>query len=62
MLNTQIDQRALATFVLDVCDCSELYEDDAFVVETQGQRFYVERKKTMFVLHVGAERIKLPRC
>lgn len=59
---TQIDPRAIATFVLDVCDSSELYEDDAFTVEVAGQRFYVERKKTMFVLHIGADRVKLPRC
>jgi hypothetical protein len=59
---TQIDTAALATFVLDVCDFSELYEDDQFVIETQGQRIYCERKKTIFVLHVGAERIRLPRA
>jgi hypothetical protein len=59
---TQIDQRVIATFVLDVCDSSELYKDDAFTVEVEGQRFYVERKKTMFVLHIGADRVKLPRC
>lgn len=59
---TQIDLEAVSTFVLDVCDCSEEYEDDAFTVEVEGSRFYVERKRNWFVLHVGQQRHKLPRC
>ena len=58
----RIDHNALATFVLDVCDYSDAYEADEFVVEIEGQRFYVERKKTVFVLHVGNDRIRLPRA
>jgi hypothetical protein len=61
MLN-RIDHNAIAAFVLDHADYSELYEDDCFTVEVKGQRFYVERKKTLFVLHIGQERIKLPRA
>lgn len=59
---TQIDRAALATFALDTFDCDERFEDDSFVFEFEGVRLYAERKKTMFVLHVGSERIKLPRC
>lgn len=59
---TQINQRALATFVIDTLDCNELYEDDAGAFDFQGARIYFERKRTMFVLHVGSDRIKLPRC
>lgn len=58
----QIDTAALAAFVLDTCDCHEAYEADEFVVDVEGQRFYVERKRKWFVLHVGNERIRLPRC
>lgn len=58
----QIDQRALATFVLDTLDFHPDYEDDAGAFTFQDARIYWERKKTMFVLHVGAERIRLPRC
>lgn len=61
MLN-HIDTNAVAAFVLDHADCSELYEDDAFVVEVEGARYYVERKRSVFVLHIGEERIRLPRC
>ena len=59
---TQIDINTVAAFVLDVCDCSEEYEDDCFTVEVEGSRFYVERKRSFFVLHVGKQRHKLPRC
>ncbi len=61
MLN-KIDRNAVAAFVIDNADCSELYEDDAFVVAVNDQRFYVERKRSEFVLHFGEERIRLPRC
>ena len=58
---TQIDTQAVATFVLDVCDYHPDYEDDAFTVEVDGQRFYVERKVRWFVLHVGNTKHRLPR-
>lgn len=61
---TQIDTAALAAFVLDTCDCHEAYEAyeaDEFVVDVEGQRFYVERKRRWFILHVGDDRIRLPR-
>lgn len=61
MLNAQIDTRALATFVLDTLDCDAAYEDDAGAFTFQDARVYWERKKTMFVLHVGTDRIRLPR-
>lgn len=61
-MEQQIDQNALATFVLDVLDCDERYEDDAGAFDFQGARIYFERRKTLFVLHVGADRIRLPRC
>ncbi|WP_313040754.1 hypothetical protein [Sphingobium yanoikuyae] len=57
----QIDLNAVATFVLDVCDYSPDYEDDSFVVEVEGARFYVERKCNWFVLHVGQLKHRLPR-
>lgn len=58
----QIDTQALATFALDTFDFHPDYEDDAFGFEFQGEKLYCERKRRLFVIHVGAERIKLPRC
>lgn len=58
----QIDQAALATFVLDTLDFHPAYEDDAGAFTFDDVRVYWERKKTIFVLHVGDDRIKLPRC
>lgn len=60
MLN-QSDITAVAAFILDVCDCSEDYEDDSFTVDVNGARYYVERKRNWFVLHVGAQQHRLPR-
>lgn len=57
----QIDHSALANFILDVCDCSEIYEADEFVIELEGQRFYVERRRRWFILHIDNDRIRLPR-
>ena len=58
----QIDLSALATFALDAFDYSAEFEDDAFAVTFEGARIYVERKRSFFLLHVGADRVKLPRC
>lgn len=60
MLN-EINADAVAAFVLDICDCHPDYEGDAFVIEVEGSPFYVERKRFWFVLHIGEERIRLPR-
>lgn len=61
-MQTQIDTKALAAFVLDTLDYSAEYEDDTFAFDFKGARIYCERKRSTFVLHVGQERIKLPRC
>lgn len=61
-MQAQIDTQALAAFALDTFDFHEAYEDDAFGFNFAGQRLYCERKRSMFVIHVGAEKIKLPRC
>lgn len=57
----QIDLDALAHFADTTFDYSADYEDDQFAVEFEGIKVYVERKRTHFLLHVGAERHKLPR-
>ena len=59
---TQIDLNALAAYALDTFDFHADFEDDAFVVEFDGERIYCERKRSQFVLHVADQRIKLPRC
>jgi hypothetical protein len=61
-MQTQIDTNALAAFALDTFDFNEAFEDDAFGFDFAGQRLYCERKRGMFVIHVGNDRIKLPRC
>lgn len=61
-MEQQIDLNALADFALATFDCDADYEDDAFAVSFQGARIYVERKKACFVLHVGAQLHRLPRC
>jgi hypothetical protein len=58
----KIDINAFALYALDTFDCSEEFEADEFVVPFDGERIYVERKRNWFTVHVGAERIKLPRC
>jgi hypothetical protein len=58
----QIDINAFANYALDTFDFSADYEADEFVVEFEGQRLYVERKARWFTVHVGAERVRLPRC
>lgn len=59
---TQIDYKALATFVLDTVDCHPDYEDDAFAFNFEGARVYCERKRNHFALEVQGQKIKLPRC
>lgn len=58
----QIDQRALAAFVLDTLDFHPEYEDDAFAFDFEGARVYCERKRNHFALEVQGQSIKLPRC
>lgn len=57
----QVDLNALADYALNTFDYSAEFEDDAFCVEFEGVRVYCERKRSHFLLHVGAERHKLPR-
>ncbi|MCI1142166.1 hypothetical protein MOP88_07405 [Sphingomonas sp. WKB10] len=61
MLN-QIDLAAFADYALSTFDYSADFEDDAFAVTFDGVRIYVERKRACFVVHVGADKHKLPRC
>lgn len=62
MLNTQIDLAAFANYALNTFDYSADFEDDAFAVTFEGERVYVERKRNHFVLHIGSDQHKLPRC
>lgn len=61
-MQTQIDLNALADYALSTFDYSAEFEDDAFAVTFDGARIYVERKKHHFLLHVGSDQHKLPRC
>ncbi len=61
MLNTQIDLAAFANYALSTFDYSADFEDDAFAVTFEGVRIYVERKRSFFNIHVGAQRHELPR-
>ncbi len=56
------DVQLVANYVLDNADCDARYEDDCFCVEVCDVRWYVERKKRHFVLHVGETTLRLPRC
>ena len=62
MANTQIDIAAFANYALSNFDYSSEYEDDAFAVTFDGQRIYVERKRSHFVFHVGDDQHKMARC
>ncbi len=57
----QIDLNAFADYALATFDFNEQFEDDAFSVRFEGVPVYVERKRSHFLLHVGAERHQLPR-
>jgi len=59
---TQIDLNAFADYALSTFDYSADFEDDAFAVTFDDQRIYVERKRSHFVLHIGSDTHKLPRC
>ena len=56
-----IDLAAFANYALTTFDVSEDFEDDAFAVTFGGVRIYVERKRSHFLCHVGAQRHQLPR-
>jgi hypothetical protein len=58
----QIDLNALADVALATFDYSAEYEDDQFAFTFDGARVYCQRKRTHFLLHIGAERHRLPRC
>ena len=58
----QIDLNALADYALNTFDYSADFEDDAFAVTFEGQRIYVERKRACFVLYIGSDQHRLPRC
>lgn len=58
----QIELNAFADYALNTFDYSADFEEDEFAVTFEGVRVYVERKRACFVVHVGAERHKLPRC
>lgn len=58
----QIDINAFANYVLSTFDFSDEFEDDAFAVTFEGVRVYCERKRHHFLLHVGSDQHKLPRC
>lgn len=57
----QIELNALANFVETTLDCSPEFEDDAFAFDFQGERIYCERHRNYFDLHIGAERVQMPR-
>lgn len=61
-MQTQIDLAAFADYALSTFDYSADFEDDAFAVTFEGHRIYVERKKHHFLLHIGSDLQKLPRC
>ena len=58
----QIDLNALADYALSTFDYSADFEGDEFAVTFEGVRIYVERKRACFVLHIGSDQHKLPRC
>lgn len=57
----QINLAAFADYVLNTFDSSDECEDDAFAAQFEGVPVYVERKRSHFLFHVGAERHELPR-
>lgn len=58
----QTELADFANYVLNTLDYSAEFEDDAFAVTYHGVRYYVERKRDHFNIHVGSTRHKLPRC
>ena len=61
MIN-QINLAAFANYALNTFDYSADFEEDEFAVTFEGVRVYVERKRSVFNIHVGAVVHKLPRC
>ncbi|MBB5709421.1 hypothetical protein [Sphingomonas xinjiangensis] len=57
----QIDLNSLANYVEAALDVSPDFEDDQFAFTFEGARIYCERKRTHFNLHIGAERVQMPR-
>lgn len=62
MTNTQIDIAVFANYALSTFDYSAEFEEDEFAVTFDGQRIYVERKRSHFVFHVGNTQHKMARC
>jgi len=58
----QIELAAFASYALNTFDYSAEFEEDAFSVTYEGVRYYVERKRHYFEIHVGSDQHKLPRC
>ncbi len=58
----QTQLAAFANYALNTFDYSAEFEDDAFAVTYEGARYYVERKRHHFNIHVGRDQHKLPRC
>lgn len=58
----QIELNAFADYALSTFDYDADFEDDAFAIDFQGARVYVERKRHHFAVHIGTEVLKLPRC
>lgn len=57
-----IDLGKFADFMLEEIDTNPDFEEDAFSVEYQGERFYVERHHTHFLLETRhGEVFDLPR-
>lgn len=57
----QIDLAAFANYAQNTFDYSADFEEDEFAVTFDSARIFVERKRSHFLFHVGAERHQLPR-
>lgn len=60
-MRNSIDLAAFVNYALSTFDYDPTYEDDAWVVEFEGIKVYVERKRSHFLCHVGQQRHQLPR-
>jgi len=58
----KIDVQEVANYIIDNADCDERYEDDVFIIDMLDVRWYVERRKRCFILHVGESTLRFPRC
>ena len=62
-IDTNVNLTALADYMLTVVDCSEEFEDDAFGIQFEGERFYVERYMSHFYMETAHGQVfELPRC